>query len=586
MEWLKNAFKWFFKTVLTVVIVFSVLIFFGLVFIAKLSFESSQTVPVPSNSYILMSFPDGLSESANEALDISALMLRNINKKDLVLEDVIMNIGNAADDNRIRGIVIDLDNWNLSYQHTHEISNAVKKFRDRGKRVKAFGSSFNKINYLAALSADEIIADPSNSSTFMLNGISMSVPYMKDLGDKIGIEVNVIHIGQFKGAGENFAKRKMSDQFRSSIERIIDERLELFSEAVSLSRDIDRSDISEWLNEGKMVFISAELALEMKLVDRLMPFDDLKAEIGADEKNVIHIGDYPVKDKTDPENRIAIIYAEGNIVDNDNGSKFNETVINPEKFDKILRKIRKDKGIKAIVLRVNSPGGSALASEKILRKIIEIKKDIPVIVSMGPVAASGGYYISCHGTKIFADPYTITGSIGVVSIIPNLKKMFDTIGINNERISRGRYSDIFDPTKPVSPEDSILFRNSMERIYAEFKNRVSSGRSISPDSLEMIAQGRIWTGKQAKDNGLVDEIGGLSDAVESAANMAGLTSFEIISFPKNMTVSEKLFRIDSEEISVVGPDLVPQFFRSESDFLKAAVMFEKRPSLIMPVSFE
>jgi protease-4 len=589
MEMIKNAFKWLFKTIFTVIIVFAVLIFFLTAFIAKLSFENVKQSAIPTNSFLLLSFPHGLAESPNEMIDLANFKVSNINQRNLIFGEVLQKIAFASQDSRIKGVLIDLDNWNLSYQHTNEISGAVKEFKAHGKSVTAYGSGFSKINYLAALSADEIVADPSNSSSIILNGISVSVPYFKELGDKLGMEVDVIHVGKFKGAGENFARKNMSDQFRISIERIIDDRLNLFAETVSFRRGIDQSEIATKIESGEMVFITPKEALEIKLVDRLMSFEDLKEEIGAGEKQIINISNYENEFNdfgSNSEDRIAVIYAEGNIIDHDDESVFSEPVINPAKIDRIIRKIKKDKGIKAVVLRVNSPGGSALASEKILRRIIELKKEIPVIVSMGSTAASGGYYISCHGTKIFADPYTITGSIGVVSMIPNMSKLFDKIGIKNERISRGKYSDIFDLTKESSFEDSVLLAHSMGKIYEEFKGRVSSGRNISPENLELIAQGQIWTGRQAKSNGLVDEVGGLNAAIEEAAKLTGLTSFETVSFPENRTFSEKLFSMEIEDSSVLNPNDLKGIFRNEAEYLKNIILFGNKPSLLMPVMFE
>ena len=585
METIKNAVKWFFKTTFTVMIVFAVLIFFMLAFVAKMSFDSIKQVPVNMDSYIQLSFPHGLSECPNDFIDLSEFRITELNKRGLTLGEVIARLSDVATDIRIKGILIDLDNWNLTYQHTSEIMNCLKGLED--KNIIAYGSSLDNTSYLAALSADEIIIDPSNSSTIMLTGLSASVPYFKQLGDKIGVDVEVIHIGQFKGAGENFARESMSDEFRISIERIIDSRIDIFSKTVSEYRKLDKSGFTESLISGEMVFITPEKAIELKLIDRALPYDEILSENLIGDNQIINISDYEVAALNENyKNRIAVIYAEGNIVDSDNGSSFSENVIDPAGIERIIKKIRKDKNIKAVVLRINSPGGSALASEKILRKLINLKNEMPVIVSMGSTAASGGYYIACNGTKIFADQYTITGSIGVVSMIPNFRNMLEKLGIINQKVMRGKYSDIFDLSKVRSSDDTELMRLSMLRIYDEFKGRVSEGRNISMEELEKIAQGQIWTGEQAKKNGLVDEIGGLETAIEEAAKITGIENYETISFPENKTFSERLFNTDADDESVYSIFKNKGLMDKELKILRTALSLKGRPSLIMPVIIE
>jgi len=419
-----------------------------------------------------------------------------------------------------------------------------------------------------------------------LNGYSASVPYFKDMGDKLGITVNAIHIGKYKGAGENFSRNSMSEQYKESIEKILNDRLDLFSVSVSERREIDRSVFTGRIDKGEMVFITPQQALELKLVDKLMSFDDVVKEKNLKTKQLVDIGDYVIPEENNNVAHIAVIFAEGNIVDGYNETAFGDDTINPEKFERILDKIKKNKDIKAIVLRVNSPGGSALASEKILRKIKSIKQDMPVVVSMGPVAASGGYYISCHADKIFADPYTITGSIGVVSLLPNLKGISEKIGIKNETIVKGKYSDIFDLTKDQSQEDIQIIRGSMEKIYTEFKARVSEGRNISEIELEKIAQGQIWTGRQAKENGLVDELGGLNSAILEAKKLANLDNYDTVIYPENRSIAEKIFSAEFEDKDILSGFENAGYFQNEIAMIKNAFLFANRPALILPVIIE
>jgi len=582
---LSDALKWLFKTIFTVIIVFAVLIFFIMAFVAKLSYENFKNVTIPYESYLVLSFSSDILEAPSEIIDIEDFTPGDLSRKKQIFGEVLQKVSFASEDRRIKGVILDLDNWELSFEHTHELSDVLNKFRENNKEIIAYGSGFDKGNYLAALSADEIIADPSVSATILLNGMSVSVPYFKDIGDKIGMNVEVIHIGEYKGSGENFTRDKMSDQFRTSIERIIDDRLDLFTGTVSEKRKLEKAEVFKKVMNGEIVLITLEEALEMDLVDRLLPYDKMLSERMIGEKQLVRLEDYSRERTYDNTERVAVIYAEGNIVDSDEETAFSEPVINPVKFDRILKKIRKDDKIKAVVLRVNSPGGSALASEKILRQIINLKGDMPVVVSMGSIAASGGYYISCHGSRIFADPYTVTGSIGVVSMIPNFKKMLDSIGINNEKIVRGKYSDIFDLTKEKSAEDSEIMRKAMERVYIEFKGRVSSGRNIDPDSLEQIAQGQIWTGRQAKENGLVDDIGGINSAIEEAARLAGIENYDIIGFPENRSFSEKIFSTEGMETAVKTPFKDSGYFADEIENIRMIMLYGNKPLTLMPVIF-
>ncbi|HQO10194.1 MAG TPA: signal peptide peptidase SppA [Clostridiales bacterium] len=584
METIKNAIKWFFKTVFTVIIVFAVLFFFLAAFIAKLSYENIKKDDILNGSYLVLSFPEGIIESPTEKIDLMNLEKIELNRKSLTLYDVLKRVEDASDDPLIKGIILDLDNWNAGAEHTNEIAVALNEFKGSSKLITAAGSSLDKSSYMAALSSDEILLDPSNSCNIMLNGFSASVPYLKDLGDKLGVSVNVIHIGQYKGAGENFARNTMSDQFRESILKLLNDRHDLLTGTISERRSLEKSAVSGMIEKGEAVFITPQQALELKLVDKLMSWDEMIKDKHIKKKQLVDIRDYIGKEDQKEGKKIAVIFAEGDIVDSDKGGDFTEDNINPDKFEKILEKIRKDSDVKAIVLRVNSPGGSALASEKILRKIIEIKKTVPVTVSMGPVAASGGYYISCQADKIFADPYTVTGSIGVVSMLPNVKKLYDKIGIKTERISMGKYSDIFDFTKEQSEEDVLLMKSSMEKIYAEFKSRVSDGRKISEEELEKIAQGQIWTGRQAKENGLVDELGGLDHAIADAAKTAGMKNYQLLTYPENKTVYEKIFSADIEEKDALTILEGSGLLKDEIEMLKRSVLFGNRPALLLPLS--
>ncbi|MFO7810968.1 MAG: signal peptide peptidase SppA [Candidatus Delongbacteria bacterium] len=587
MEFIKRTFKWLLKTVVAITFALLAVIILLSVMISRISDENGPEKFIRQGSYMLLRFPDGLNESPSHEFNLLKFRLYDLSKRPLIFSDVLDKIFQASSDDRIKGIMLDLDNWNISVEHTGEIIKALKDLKLEDKKILAFGSTLNTANYYAASVADEIIIDPSNSVPIILNGPGVTVPYFKNAAEKLGIGVNVVHIGRFKGAGENFSRDNMSDEYRISILKILDQRLDVFCTEVAESRSLDKNEFEGQIKEGSLVFITPAEALKYGLADKLRSFDGILKDLDIDKKNIISIHNYSYKsDIANKKDKIAVILAEGNISGSGSDNDLSFIGITPSRIKKIVSEIKEHDDIKAVVLRVNSPGGSSLASEKILRMLKELGSKIPLVVSMGPVAASGGYYISCAGEKILAEPNTVTGSIGVVSIIPNFSGLYDKIGINSERISTGKYSDIFDLTKENNEEDILLLQKAMKRIYEEFKERVSESRDISPQSTEELAQGQIWTGEQAVANGLADELGGLTKAIELSAELAGIEDYGAVYFPKNYTLSQKIF---SSGISLGASDTffrTGDVFKDELMYLKKNLILDKRPLLLLPVSFD
>lgn len=547
----------------------------------------NDTVDIKKESYLLLSFPNGLKESPTNEINLYSMSFKDLSKRQLTFYEVIESINQAAEDNKIKGIVLELDSWKISSVHTKELSIAMDNFKSKGKKILAYSNGIDKTSYLAAINADEISMPHSNSSSLMLSGYSISVPYYKDFGSKLGINVNVIHIGDYKGAGENFARNNMSENFRESITNLLDDRLELFINDVTAKRNIDKNIFTTQLLNGDLAFINPKEALKYKLIDKTQSYDEFLAENNITKKQLVQINDYPPKNNyTFSDSKIAIVFAEGTIAMGNHNAEYMENTIYPEKFGKIFDKIDKDKDIKAIVLRVNSPGGSALASELILQKISSLKKRIPVIVSMGPVAASGGYYISSIADKIFLDKYSVAGSIGVVAIIPNFKELVDKIGVNYEKIEKGKFANLFSMTDSTSQEEIELFRKAMNETYSEFKDRVSKGRNIDLDKLEEIAQGKIWTGNQAVANGLADEIGGLEKAIVEAAKLARIKNYNVEMFPKPKSFTEKLFDTDIESSVNIFKGIKSKELKNSLRLLDNSIKYSKKPVLLMPYSVE
>ncbi|MCK5761006.1 MAG: S49 family peptidase, partial [Candidatus Delongbacteria bacterium] len=315
MEFLKKGLKWLAKTTLTVIIVFIVLFIFIALFISKMSYDhlSDQKV-VKNDSFLVLGFPNGLKESPNTKLNLLSMNLKDLNKKQLTFYEVIRSINQAKDDTKIKGIILALDAWGISSVHTKELSIALEKFKLAGKKIYAYSNGMNKSNYLAAIYADEIIMPPSNSSSLILTGYSVSIPYFKDMGSKLGIKVDVIHIGDFKGAYENFARNSMSKNHRKSITSLLDARLELFVDDVSKNRKIDKNTFTNLLLNGDLAFIDPNEALKLKLIDKTQSYDEFLSEKAIEKKKLVGINDYPPKDNyTFSDSKIAVVFAEGEI---------------------------------------------------------------------------------------------------------------------------------------------------------------------------------------------------------------------------------------------------------------------------------
>ena len=360
---------------------------------------------------------------------------------------------------------------------------------------------------------NEIIMPPAASTAVNITGYNKDIPYFKGLTEKLGIDVNVIHVGDFKTYGENYTRSEMSEENRSDLKRILDKSYSFFLEDLSKNRSIEINSLNSTILSGELMGESSESLKKYNLISTLNYWENFKKEKNLE--NITNIEEYiPSFKSTISNNKIAIIYADGEI--NYTSSK-NPTAstITPDKFISALEKAEKDDNVKGIVIRVNSPGGSALASDIICNAIKNVEK--PIYVSIGNVAASGGYYISTAAKKIFADKNSITGSIGVVSLIPNVKELTNKIGINMNDISYGKYSDLYSLTAPMTPERQEKIYNSNLKVYKEFLNKVAYGRNLPLEEVEKIAQGKVWLGDEAIKIGLIDSIGGINATIKSLA---------------------------------------------------------------------
>ena len=504
---LKEIYSFFLKMSLFIFVIFII----GISAIAIFSSKDKNEKMKKSYEYILFNVSD-----VTEDKIVGSNFLSD---EKLSYMDILNSLDDIKNNNQVKGVVIALDTINLSSAKIEELIKKFEELKANNKKVYAFGAYITNSNYKLASVADEVVMVPSASASLDLTGYHYSDLYYKGLFDKIGVNMEVVRIGNYKSYGEEYIGNDMTPELRSELTRILENRYNKFITDVAKNRKVDKNALNNDIVNGNITNLTPFSARDKGLVDKLEQFSTFTERLNIREDNIADITDYYQKrvqyEKTGNSRNgtIAVIYAEGSILYDANG--VTEGTITP---DNILQKIEKAtqiKNLKGIVLRVNSGGGSALASEVIYQELSKLK--IPVYVSMADTAASGGYYISTAGKKVFANSATITGSIGVVSMLPKLYNAQDKYGVRSNSISKGRYSDINDSFAPLSEESRAKISQSMEETYKEFKSRVSKNRKIDENTLENYAQGKIWLGDEAKDIKLVDGIASLDEVIKIMA---------------------------------------------------------------------
>ena len=459
------------------------------------------------------------------------------------LYDVVRMLHYAKSDSSIKGLYIKAGYNMNGFATNEELRKAVLDFKESKKFVIAYGATMDQKSYYVSNAADKVYCNPQGGIDW--DGFSVTFIFMKGLLDKLGIEPQVFYAGKFKSATEPFRFTKMSDPNRLQTTDMLSDLYAIFLQATSDARNIDTATLHNLSNAGAIR--TANDALINKLVDGLKYDDEVKDEInkklGIDDKNKINFvplskysqaADYK---NGKGDDQIAIIYAAGDIVD----GKGQDDEIGSEKFIELIRKARLNNDIKAIVFRVNSPGGSSLASDAIWREITLAKKVKPVVVSMGDYGASGGYYISCNADSVFADASTITGSIGVFSLLPNMQKLFnDKLGLTFDGVKTAPYADMGTVSRPLTEVEKRFLQSSVDSIYDTFKHRVADGRKADINFIDSIAQGHVYTGTRGITLKLVDKTGTLQDAVECAARMAKIKSYKTKEYPEKKSFWQEL----------------------------------------------
>lgn len=466
------------------------------------------------------------------------------------LNDIIENLKKAKDDKNIRGIYLEISNPIAGFATLEEVRNALLDFKTSGKFIYAYSEVYSQKAYYLATTANKLYLNPQGGME--IKGLSSQIMFFKKMLDKLDMEVQIFRHGKFKSAIEPFMLDKMSDANRTQVETYLGSLWNHMVDGIAKNRKITSKEINDMANN--LSIRSPEDAVKYKLVDALKyedeVFSDIKKNISlseTDKINFVSLNKYSgaFKESKLSKDKIAVIYAVGEI----ESGEGDDEKIGSIRIAKAIRDARLDKNVKAIVLRVNSPGGSALASDVIWRETVLAQKAKPFIVSMGDVAASGGYYISCAADRIFAQPNTITGSIGVFGMIPNAQKaLSEKLGITIDTVNTNKHSDVGTILRGVSSDEFEYVQQSVEHIYDVFITKVANGRKTSKNNIDSVGQGRVWSGADAIKINLVDELGGINDAIAYAAKQAKISDYKLQLLPKQKDPLQELLGNTKDEM--------------------------------------
>lgn len=458
------------------------------------------------------------------------------------LDDVLANIRKAKNDDNIAGIYLRADALLAGYASVKEIRDALEDFKESGKFIVSYADTYSQKTYYLCSVADKVYLNKFGMLEFQ--GISSNSVFFKNTLDKLGVEMQIVKVGTFKSAVEPFIQTKMSDANREQVTVFANTIWSSMLDEISASRGISKETLNNYADEV-LTFKTSEEMVQYNMVDSLVYIDGmeqiLKNMLEVDDVDDIHLVQHadftnvPDNKKMEKQ-KVAIIYAVGGIDIDPNAGIISKELV------ETIRQVKDEESVKAVVFRINSGGGSAYGSEQIWHSLTELKKEKPLIVSMGDYAASGGYYIAAPADTILAQPNTLTGSIGIFGTIPNIAGLNKKIGITHDGVKTNKMSDAISINRPFTPEERNMMQAFVNRGYETFTGRCAEGRNMSIDSIKAIAEGRVWTGLDAKRIGLVDELGGLTDAVNIAARKAGLDNYMVKEYPKKKDFMTKLLQ--------------------------------------------
>ena len=540
---MKDFLKFTLATVTGIIISSVVLFFISILVVFSMVSSSESETQVRKNSVMMLDLNGTLTERSQEnPLDF----LMKEDYKTYGLDDILSSIRKAKENEDIKGIYMQATSLGAGFASLEEIRDALKDFKESGKFIVAYGDTYTQNLYYLSSVADKVLLNPQGMLEW--RGLAATPMFFKDLLEKIGVEMQIFKVGTYKSAVEPFISTEMSPANREQVNVYLSSIWGQITSSVAESRNLSLEALNKEADR-MLMFYPAEESVKNGLVDTLIYKNDvrdyLKNMVGIDKDDnmpVLGIQDMINVKKNVPRDKsgnvIAVYYAYGEI---DGGSSAStDEGINSEKVIKDLRKLKDDENVKAVVLRVNSPGGSAYGSEQIWYAVNQLKKEKPVIVSMGDYAASGGYYIACNADTIVAEPTTLTGSIGIFGMMPNAKGLTEKLGVNFDVVKTNPYADFGNLTRPMNDGEKGLMQMYVNKGYELFLTRCSDGRGISMEELDKIAQGRVWTGSTAKELGLVDELGGLDKALEIAIAKAGVDAYTVMNYPKKEGFLESL----------------------------------------------
>lgn len=512
------------------------------------SMGNDKSVTVKKNSVLTINLKTHIIDSPTE--EEGGLFGISNQNKSVLLYDALEAINKAKTDDNIKGISIEVDDLNAGLTQIDDIRNAIENFKKSGKFVYAYGNGVSQSSYYLGSVADQYYLNPAGG--IELKGLSTEVTFFKDFADKYGIGIEVIRHGKFKSAVEPFLRNDISPENKEQLSTLLNDLWKNTSGKMAVSRKIDTAQFKMVVDS--LYGMIPELGLQYKLADKLVQkteYDDMiKSKLSLKDKEKLnkvslanYISSYADDDKSGE--KVAVLYASGSI---NNGDGYND--IYAEKYVKYIKKLQDDEKVKAVVLRINSPGGSANASDEILFELQQLKKKKPLIVSFGDYAASGGYYVAMAADKIYSEPNTLTGSIGVFGVIPYFKDIANKNGIRADVVATNANSMYYSGLNGVTPYGVNMMTRGVEGTYKRFVHFVTQNRKQTFEQIDNVGGGRVWSGVRAKQIGLVDDLGTLNDAIKFAAQKAGLKSYHVDSFPKRMSPFEQIFNdLNEEDVS-------------------------------------
>lgn len=547
---MKDFFKFTLATVTGIILTGIVLFFIGMMIIIGIVSSSDTETVVKKNSVMMLDLNGVLEERTQESLEGIFSTLSGNESNVYGLDDILASIKKAKENENIKGIYIQASMLKSPYASLQAIRNALVDFKESGKFVVAYSDNYTQGLYYLSSVADKVMLNPKGMIEW--RGIASGPIFFKDLLQKVGIEMQIFKVGTYKSAVEPFIATEMSPANREQVTAFIGSIWGQVVDGVSASRKLTPDSLNAYADR-MLMFYPAEQSVKCGLADTLIYKNDvrdyLKQLVNVDKddrlpilglNDMINVKKNIPKDKSG--NIIAVYYASGEITDQ-SGSAASEEGIVGNKMSNDLRKLKDDDDVKAVVLRVNSPGGSAFASEQIWHAVKELKAKKPVIVSMGDYAASGGYYISCVADTIVAEPTTLTGSIGIFGMIPNVQELTKKIGITYDIVKTNKFSDFGNMMRPLNTDEKALMQMRITEGYDTFVNRCAEGRHMTKEAIEKIAEGRVWTGEMAKDLGLVDELGGIDKALNIAIKKADIKGYTVVSYPEKKDIFSILMDI-------------------------------------------